>query len=67
MKNKLIEKLTKNGEFSQQIDNYINHNLPTGDLLYLGNTPKILQDIGVYNNQIILKQSKLKTLLSKGG
>ena len=62
--NEIQQSLMKNGDFSEQIDKYINKSFPTGDVLYLGNTPKILQNLGISDNPIILKQSKLKSLLS---
>ena len=50
--------------FEEQVDKYINGKLKTGDLLYLGETPSILTQIGHNNNPITLKQSKLKTMIT---
>ena len=51
--------------FAEQIDQYIAKKYPSGDFLYLGKTPQILTKIGAPDNQIILKQSKLKTILEQ--
>lgn len=59
-----INELMKNGDFSSQVDKYINGQLSTGDYLFIGYTPKKLLDLGLKNVPIILKQSKLKSLLS---
>lgn len=60
---KLQKALEKNGDFSTQVDKYIKGELPSGDLLYLGNTSKTLQKLGLKNEPLILKQSKLKSML----
>lgn len=60
---KLQKALEKNGDFSTQVDKYIKGELPSGDLLYLGNTFKTLQKLGLKNEPLILKQSKLKSML----
>lgn len=57
--------LSRNGTFQEQVDKYISGDLPSGDFLYLGDTPQILQKIGLPNNEVILKQSKLKSLMQE--
>ncbi len=57
--------LNRNGTFSEQVDKYVEGKLPSGDFLYLGETPAVLQNLGIPNNEVILKQSKLKTLMKE--
>lgn len=59
------EILSKNGNFEEQVDKYVAGKLPSGDFLHLGETPTVLRDLGVPNNEIILKQNKLKTLMEE--
>ena len=62
----LVNEIVKNKpSFSEQIEQYVSGELASGDFLYLGNTPNVLQNLGLPDNQIILKQSKLKNILEK--
>lgn len=47
------------------MDDYIAGNMKTGDFINVGKTSQTLQDIGVPNNDIILKQSKLKAIMKE--
>lgn len=64
-KERVRDILSRNGSFSEQVDKYIADKLPSGDFLYLGETPTVLQNLGLPNNEVILKQSKLKTLMQE--
>lgn len=64
-KERVRDILSRNGTFSEQVDKYIADKLPSGDFLYLGETPTVLQNLGLPNNEVILKQSKLKTLMQE--
>lgn len=64
-KERVRDILSRNGSFSEQVDKYITDKLPSGDFLYLGETPTVLQNLGLPNNEVILKQSKLKTLMQE--
>lgn len=64
-KERVRDILSRNGSFSEQVDKYIANKLPSGDFLYLGETPAVLQNLGLPNNEVILKQSKLKTLMQE--
>ena len=64
-KERVRDILSRNGSFSEQVDKYIANKLPSGDFLYLGETPTVLQNLGLPNNEVILKQSKLKTLMQE--
>ena len=61
----VTKKLNRNGTFSEQIDKYMSGKLPSGDFLYLGKTPSILQKVGLPNNEIILKQGKLNDIMKE--
>lgn len=54
-----------NENFAKQVDDYISGNMKSSDFINVSSTPKVLQDIGMPDNQIILKQSKLKTILKE--
>ena len=43
LKEKIRNILKCNGTFSEQIDKYVENKLPSGDFLYLGETPTILK------------------------
>ena len=62
---KLIEQLNKNGNFSEQVDKYVSGKLKSSDTLYLGNTPDIIQKLGISDNPITMNQSKLRKLLTE--
>lgn len=62
---KALSQLEKNGDFSEQVDKYLSGNLKSSDTLYLGDTPDIIQKLGISNNPMTMKQSKLKTILSE--
>lgn len=64
-KERVRDILSRNGSFSEQVDKYIADKLPSGDFLYLGETPTVLQNLGLPNNEVILKQSKLKNLMQE--
>lgn len=64
-KERVRDILSRNGSFSEQVDKYIADKLPSGDFLYLGETPTVLQNLGLPNNEVILKQSKLKTIMQE--
>lgn len=64
-KERVRDILSRNGTFSEQVDKYIADKLPSGDFLYLGETPTVLQNLGLPNNEVILKQNKLKTLMQE--
>lgn len=51
--------------FARQVDDYIAGNMKTGDFINVGKTSQTLQDIGLPNNDIILKQSKLKAIMKE--
>lgn len=51
--------------FAKQVDEYVSGNLKSGSMIRVGKTPKVLKDIGVPNRDIVLKQSKLKTILKE--
>ncbi len=64
--NEVSEQVKQDSEkFARQVDDYVSGNIKSSDFINVSNTPKILQDIGLPNNQIILKQSKLKTMLQE--
>lgn len=52
--------------FSKQVDNYIAGKMKSSDFINVGKTSPILQRIGLPNKDIILKQSKLKTIMQEG-
>jgi len=51
--------------FAKQVDEYVSGKMKSSDLINVGKTPQVLQNIGVPNNDIILKQSKLKTIMQE--
>ena len=51
--------------FAKQVDEYVSGNLKSGSMIRVGKTPQVLKDIGVPNRDIVLKQSKLKTILKE--
>ena len=60
------ERLKRDSEnFSKQVDDYISGNLKSSDYLNLGKTPKLLQDIGLPDEPISMKQSKLKSIMTE--
>ncbi len=64
-KEKIRSILKRNGTFSEQIDKYVENKLPSGDFLYLGETPTILKKIGLNNEEMVLKQGKLKSIIKE--
>ncbi len=61
-----IEQIKLDSEnFARQVDDYVSGNIKSSDFINVSSTPKVLQDIGLPDNQIILKQSKLKTILKE--
>ncbi len=66
-KEKIRSILKRNGTFSEQIDKYVENKLPSGDFLYLGETPTILKKIGLNNEEMVLKQGKLKSIIKESG
>lgn len=61
-----IDEIAKNKpSFSKQIDQYVAKKYPSGDFLFLGKTPDVLTKLGAPDNQIILKQNKLKSLIEQ--
>ncbi len=64
-KEKIRSILKRNGTFSEQIDKYVENKLPSGDFLYLGETPTILKKIGLNNGEMVLKQGKLKSIIKE--
>lgn len=64
-KEKIRNILKRNGTFSEQIDKYVENKLPSGDFLYLGETPTILKKIGLNNEDMVLKQGKLKSIIKE--
>ena len=51
--------------FSEQVDSYINNTFPSNQLLNLGDTPKLLQNIGLKNNPITMTQKALKHIITE--
>ena len=51
--------------FSRQVDDYVAGKIKSSDFINVGKTSQILQSIGLPNNNIILKQSKLKTIMQE--
>lgn len=51
--------------FAKQVDNYISGNMKSSDFINVGKTSQVLQNIGLPNNNIILKQSKLKAIMQE--
>lgn len=53
-------------EFVKQVDSYLNKTFPSNQLFNLGETPEILQKIGLKNNPITMKQSALNHIIADG-
>lgn len=51
--------------FSKQVDDYLSGKIKSSEFINVGRTSQILQDIGLPNSDIILKQSKLKQLMQE--
>lgn len=51
--------------FARQVDQYVSGKMKSSDLLNVGKTPQVLKNIGVPDNDIILKQSKLRTIMEE--
>ena len=51
--------------FAKQVDDYLSGKMRSNDLINVGKTSQVLQSIGLPNNDIVLKQSKLKKMLQE--
>lgn len=63
-----IEQIKKDVEnFSKQVDAVKNNTFPKNDMLTLGKTPKILQELGLPDFPITITQKHLDTIMNESG